>query len=432
MEGDGGTYTEIAGGSITEIVEDNYDIYAGRHIINTADKSVTESGANKGVKFGTPAKPPATEIKAKCIVQFRPNTTWTGEYGFDWIRLGDTALNGDNKYKDIVGKNRNAAGQVSENTNYGANLVPDIKEYNKLLQQYNLVKIAWKPDFYIVPWLALYKGKTATLSLVLETVESPKKLEFKYNEKLFQLNHKEIADKSKGKKTLSNYLTVKCIESFNVDQYIDVLADKELVGRLKVYKNGKTDRKKVNVVLACVKTNVGGIAKRGLVTGEAAKLQKHLGQALITPNTVVDNSVDLSTDAVFNQRFIVGGQISYNGHALHDYMLKNHDLKKKHPKSFIIYVFDLPASSGTMGVGGEAYDIPSDNALVFSIATRRKTALVHEFLHGLGLQHTFGNDSTFTYTKGKTENIMDYLDIRCAIWKWQWDIIRKNGLVTPE
>ena len=56
-----GEYTEIAGGYISEVVEDDYNIYAGRHIINTASKSVIECGANKGVKFGTPATPPKEE-----------------------------------------------------------------------------------------------------------------------------------------------------------------------------------------------------------------------------------------------------------------------------------------------------------------------------------------------------------------------------------
>ncbi len=54
----GGNYSETAGGSITETVDGDYNIYAGRHIINTAGKSVLESGANKGVKFGAPKSPP--------------------------------------------------------------------------------------------------------------------------------------------------------------------------------------------------------------------------------------------------------------------------------------------------------------------------------------------------------------------------------------
>lgn len=54
----GGEYTEIAGGSITEVVDDHYNLYAGKNIVNTAGKSVTEKGANKGVTFGSPAQPP--------------------------------------------------------------------------------------------------------------------------------------------------------------------------------------------------------------------------------------------------------------------------------------------------------------------------------------------------------------------------------------
>lgn len=54
----GGNYSETAGGSITETVDGDYNIYAGRNITNTAGKSVLESGANKGVKFGAPKSPP--------------------------------------------------------------------------------------------------------------------------------------------------------------------------------------------------------------------------------------------------------------------------------------------------------------------------------------------------------------------------------------
>ena len=48
---EGGEYIEIAGGSITEIVEEDYNIYAGGHIINTASKCIFETGENKDVKI---------------------------------------------------------------------------------------------------------------------------------------------------------------------------------------------------------------------------------------------------------------------------------------------------------------------------------------------------------------------------------------------
>jgi len=67
-----GNYSEIAGGSITETVDDDYNIYAGRHIINTAGNSVLESGANKGVKFGAPLTPPEANLPVcdECAKEF--------------------------------------------------------------------------------------------------------------------------------------------------------------------------------------------------------------------------------------------------------------------------------------------------------------------------------------------------------------------------
>lgn len=43
----------------------------------------------------------------KCIVEFRPHRKWVGEYGFDWVRTGDTNFGSQDipelaemKYKD--------------------------------------------------------------------------------------------------------------------------------------------------------------------------------------------------------------------------------------------------------------------------------------------------------------------------------------------
>lgn len=42
----------------------------------------TESGAKE-------ANNPEEIIDARCVVEFRPNNDWEGEYGFDWFRIGD-------------------------------------------------------------------------------------------------------------------------------------------------------------------------------------------------------------------------------------------------------------------------------------------------------------------------------------------------------
>ena len=43
-------------------------------------------------------------IESKCLVEFRPHSNWKGEYGFDWIRTGDTGRSGDNPLYCILGR----------------------------------------------------------------------------------------------------------------------------------------------------------------------------------------------------------------------------------------------------------------------------------------------------------------------------------------
>ncbi|WP_411812201.1 hypothetical protein ACLB9Y_03070 [Chryseobacterium scophthalmum] len=424
--------TRIVRGKITEVVEKDYDIFSESNIVDNAADMVTDKGGNKGVTYNNPSRPSAGEIRAKVMVEFRPHNNWTGSFGFDWIRFGDTGLSGDVFYKSIVGKNRDAAGNISQRTNYGSNIVADESEYRDLLKKYTLMKVNFTNDFYVIPWLSLYKGKTAKLSLKINIKEPPKKIEFKYDTNLFKLNRTEISQKSKGKHTLADYLQITCINTFNQDKFVEVLADGEIVGKLKVHKNGKVDRKKLDVLLVPVKTNIklpGG--ETGNVTDENNKLKKYLGQALITPNVKISGNLDITNNATFRQRFVRRNQIVYSGHDLHDYMLTTYNFRRHFPNHFIIYVFDVRALSGGFSAGGEAYDINSDNALVFEYASRKTTCLVHELLHALGLYHTFDNDSLFTFPK-VTENIMDYTNPRYATFKWQWDIIRKNTLVKPE
>lgn len=70
-------------------------------------------------------------IDARCIVEFRPNGQWKGEYGFDWFRIGDCAENGNKSdyIKDgVVGTYTNRQGQRYEGEN---TTDPDMKAFDK-------------------------------------------------------------------------------------------------------------------------------------------------------------------------------------------------------------------------------------------------------------------------------------------------------------
>jgi len=56
----GGKYIEQAGGTISEIAQNDYTIYAEGNIITNAKKSINEVGEDNGVSFGSPSDPPAT------------------------------------------------------------------------------------------------------------------------------------------------------------------------------------------------------------------------------------------------------------------------------------------------------------------------------------------------------------------------------------
>jgi|GEM_PF-598120 len=54
--------TRIVGGSITKITGGNHNIYSKGNIVFTAGGTITETGVENGVTFGTPQKPPKIKI----------------------------------------------------------------------------------------------------------------------------------------------------------------------------------------------------------------------------------------------------------------------------------------------------------------------------------------------------------------------------------
>ena len=430
-----GDVFETTGGNYKVYSEDNIEIHSGGKIIQT--------GEEKGVSFGKPKNPPAPEIKAKCVVQFRPYKEWEGEFGFDWIRVSDTGYKGDVWYKNIIGKNRNSAGVIDQSTNYAQHIVPDSKEYSKILNSFN--KLSVKKElikFYSVPVLTILKGKSAKLIIKIKVLEEPKKLEFKYDSKYFFIEgfkNNEIQKKQKGNRTLN--LTIRCLDYFASNQKIDILADNNLCGRLTILKNENTY--KANVVFVKVKTNINGVKSTGTVEdGEMNRMKNIMNQMYIESKVEKSSVLDLSgilTNAWFKFKYSEYSPVTKNNqikitkdfHSYLDSHFFGDSSNNKYKNYFRVYVFK--ETSG--GLNGIAEDIGNgaDSALVFPGRISSDPSLssaTHEVLHTMGLYHTFDNDSKYTFTQNRIDNIMDYSHWsgikRISTSQFQWDIIHKR------
>lgn len=65
--------TRIVKGKITEIVGGDLSYYSESDITESAAETYTEKSGTRILHEGNPEKSSAGEIKAKCVVQFRPH-----------------------------------------------------------------------------------------------------------------------------------------------------------------------------------------------------------------------------------------------------------------------------------------------------------------------------------------------------------------------
>jgi len=400
----------------------------------------------------------------KVIVDFRPNKGYDGEYGFDYMR--DKKEKDDKlTYKDILGTNKSTKG-VNKFTKY----TTDTK-YNDLKDNhYNKITFPWYKDSagkeieYIQSWLTIYPKESQTLSLQIETIENPKKLEltFEYDKTLFKLNTEKIPAQSKGTKRLKDHLTIECLKEFSTDQIIKVLCKKRLLGQLNILKNDKANRKKAQVVFVKVETNLNGSGKniKGKTTtsGKSDKdlLEKYLKQALIKLEhkevifdlTIPDPTTKKLKHPNFNKDFTL---LDITKTPPEKILNKYHNTTKAKLVAFMETEFDTQFPTykdyykvfffgdrggrtdkvkKIQGLGGYAKKIKSKSVAVFS--GRGKTDVTHELLHAMSLYHSFSNTALFGYEKKATKNIMDYSTKKNNTWLWQWKQLWKQADLTKE
>ncbi|SDD18157.1 zinc metalloprotease [Niabella drilacis] len=454
--------TRIVKGTYTKITHGNHNMYSRENINSFAGDVVKEKGEDEGVYYGDPEDPPAQDLRAKCIVQFRPHNRYDGEFGFDWVRQGDTGAKGDTWYRDILG-NISYKKRADGTFDYCSDQFnQDTKVYDNFVMEFDRFSVPWKmngkyPFIYSIPFLSLLPNYTARLNLKVEVEEEPEKYELEWNQDYFDVLLSAAIPVQKGKHEVPMAIEIKCKGEFETDQKINVYAIKgesrELAGRVVVKRNHKKFQKHIRVLFIKVQCP----QKKASVTGEEALLKKFMRQAYVNVE-VQHTSLILRENYDFEEwynNYAKGGPDN-----LLDYlnqMLQGNTNKAGKPfgKTFDSFfrVFFLPDACSVEACGGKGWvlghseDIPegklqkSGKRHSILIFDKKKTAvetrsssrvdegtITHEILHCIGFWHTFLNPSKYTFKKYTTDNVMDYYSAKTNIqvkqlYKWQWDLL---------
>lgn len=394
------------------------------------------------------AKVPVQKTGAKVIVQFRTSGSYQGEYGFDWIRMGDSGRPGDTWYANIMGdkhtsKNEVIVDKTKRVYDYYASRMFSTKRF----------VIPWKtqgkrPFMYISPVMTLRKGASAKLTLKVEVKGPAVKMEYQCQTPgIFQLSKDTVPRLGKGKHTLPDEFVVTCLKEFSRDQEIKVYAYDEnnvkyLAGKLIVKANDKKHQKTINV--AVVRVLFKGKETFPDISGSVTKLRNILGQAYVK---IDDHTVSLNIERALTNKetskyFTPKGWIHSSSLSSGDlYSFLNAELSKKFPQYsnyFKLYYINRKCVDDTSGkempLYGKARNLFSLEVIISFNGLNDNTA-VHELLHCIGLPHSFSKISVsyfdVAFKKDLTDNIMDYSDMHSGIptiatWEYQWRAIQNS------
>ncbi len=412
---------------------------------------------------------------AKCKVKFWPQPGWKGEFGFDWLRDGQSGLQSDVDYETIIGAYpENADPDYSSSPQFHKNWD---NTYNNLENEYAPFYVRWKKDQYYkndVAFLCLFpqnectsnpkKPWKAELNFHLEIIESnPINLKFMFGNRDGGIDEatetseylEVVGDLPKSTGAYTKPMTIKCIKGFNRDLEISVVnctndstgkEYREKIGKLILLRNSKEFCNAVNVVFVKVKTNLKNFffrssVKVGETKGEQPYLEKYLFQSHTNLN-LKEEEFDLSNDKFFS---LVNSKIHFDKKLLkfyididsniHSYLEDKFNKEKSTPeinyeewyKVFFIKEFSAINRSGGGGYFtlGQAKDIGSKCVVVFD--GKSDSTATHELFHAFGLYHSFSNSSPHIFEKFKTDNIMDYesndypdTKTKFTTWMWQW------------
>lgn len=406
----------------------------------------------------------------KCKIEFRVTQPYVGEFGFDWMRVGDTGAPGDVAYVDHIGKLYSDAAHtiVEPNTNkYSGYFLKKPELYKKLELEYD--PLPMQPNSsniiekYYVPVLTIYPpyvipapprpdldrqsiftppfdddvNRLAHLTLKIEVTSEPLRLEFDYDPGNFNITPTVIPKTvTTGTSPHTLNISVRCLTEFGTEQQIKVKAfynnniNGKTVGVLRVKPNSKALRRSRKILLVNVHTDIEGAGTPPALIfnmQEQAKfLKKFVRQALSTP-IMETITIDLvaNPDTIFDSNFVDIDSTTGNKYLkdknntgqyiieyLHSYLTTTGPTPvgtTKYADYFKVFFFNDNGIPGRFG-----FSLPWLNLLA-DFTNNLPSTTTHEFLHTANVPHTFANYegtvyAKFTYEPLATDSIMDYSD----------------------
>ncbi len=431
---------------------------------------------------GYSAKYNFAEEFGKATMNFRPMDSYQGEFGFDWLRIGD---NGEPSYESTIisGYEERSWTGFDWNTKFDS---PE-EAFLALKNEYTYIKTQQPSEIYYVPYLNIYPETTeldlapsfAELKVKLKIHEDLSSINFFYDEDLFFVSDiPNNLDLTQGATNPDFSVFIICKKEFEEDQLITVIAKSQntniltpsksesIIGVIKVCKNSYQNRKDLKTVLVKVRTNIHdmvGNEEKGKFddadfSGETEYLKKVLFQSYINAEIEGPIELDLREEEVLQ----VGGDYmdgTYIKAVVDPFNILNpfnnivNDTKQdflkeklyqkvdpKYKNYFVVFSFDLPARIDNNAIAGNVQEIGKHSVCLYRGRNNNRT-LPHEVCHGLGLFHTHIDGSIkdprqkYVFPKGNsnnplpqaTNNIMSYNGgDRKSTWRWQWQIMKKN------
>lgn len=308
---------------------------------------------------------------------------------------------------------------------------------------------------YYVPWLSLRKGQTITLGLDKLVRGSYERITLSAGGAPLKIDPEDV--KEAGRVQLT------CTGDLPQPLQLKVEADGQLAGALNIWQR-PVKTVEVRWVLVEIQGNDkdrDDLKKKITKVKLEQWLQKALNPALIDVKLVNPEAEILDLTALDNSNNLVKTQLkrfrsSFAPHtadrvedtltAKTEFLgsltrLYTHQKTQQNqppvPEEIILFLTHLycgsPGDTGTNYTNGISFTGGGVAAMFLKNEQLTPSEEIpHEVLHALGLPHSFKDTnsqsatSSYTFTKGRTRNYMDYSTRRYQTCKWQWELLHQS------